>query len=872
MGSGDAEPTSEELSPRRSIVPGVIGRSFFRKFAVTLLIVVLVVGGVSAFVYAQTSDHLAEDAEVEYTDLAERDAEAIADWSEERSINVQTVSEYSVFAEDDPDEINEFLSGEEERLPDDVETVHRVDLDENVIVASSDEFRVGTQLNIREAPWAWEDQDFEDDDVLVSEVRQIQANPTISFVSPIIESDDNEVLVITSNLDAVVDETDNVDTQIINEDGEVVAGALGQTELEANLGAFETYTADGEESTVVQEGLAGNVGFIDGSENEEVFPDHVTAYAPVGEEDTELVVAAHVATDDAYALQDDIVTSMLILVGATLIGLGFVAVAFGRGTVRSINRLSTKANALEQGNLDEEFEEAEIRRADEIGDLFRAFASMRDALRSQITDAEGAKQRAETARADTERMNQHLEAKAEEYQTVMQMAAAGDLSQRMDPESESEAMTAIAEEFNVMLQEIESTVTNLKSFATEVATASEEVTASSEEVRSASQQVTESIQEISDGSERQHSALQSANTEMSDLSSAVEQVATTSSSVATIAERTAKTGREGQSAAQDAIEGMSNIRTESEGTVEAMERLQAEMNQIDELLDFITEIASETNMLALNANIEASRSANSRNDEGFGVVAAEIKELAAETKDATQDIEQRLDRLKSVTDQTAEEVQTTQSQISQQTESVQEAADALEEIAEYAEKTNEGVQRIDTATQQQAKASQQVVSTLKETASISEQTTLESENVAAAAEEQTTALTEMSRSASDLSVRASKLSEALDRFETDEEDGIDSVEPDEPAIAADLEESILGESEASVVAEQSEADQQSASVIDAEANGGTELIENAEQSDVGQQDGDDQQVAEVETDSRAFTFADPTDETETDADGDGDSQ
>ena len=763
----------------RRLVPGFIRRSFVRKFVATLLIVLLVVGGVSVVAYAQTSAQLSEDVESEYTGVADRHAESLEDWQSERSANVRSTAELNQFQTGGSEDVSQFLTSEVDRLPEDIRAMHFVDLDEREIINSSENAREGTQLNIVEAPWAWEDRELEDDEVYVSDVEEIQGAPTVSYVSPVPNDDTNEVLVITTNLGTVTEGFDSDDddgfTQVVNRDGNIVAGEQEQTQLEANLGEFPAYSPLGADSAIVDRGFAGETGFLDRTEKEGLDRDYVTAFAPVGDEDVDLVVAVHVPSDQAFALQSDILSSLLLLMGTMFVGLAAIAVTFGRGTVRSINELSTKAEALKQGNLDEEFE---VSRADEIGDLFRAFGSMRDALREQIREAQGARETAEAERERVEQINDDLEKAAEEYCAVMGTAADGDLSVRADVETDNAQMRGIGEDFNAMLDEIEATVAGLKQFAMEVATASEEVTASSEEVRSASQQVTESIQEISDGADRQNDALQRANVQLNDLSTAVEDISTTATDVAEIAQRTAETGREGQSAAQTAIEGMSRIEAESEDTVDAMERLQDEIAQIDELLEFITEIANQTNMLALNANIEASRSAGEGSSDGFGVVAEEVKELASETKDAAEDIEERLDRVKAETDRTAEEVRTTREQISRQTDSVKDAADALEEIAEYATETNEGVQTIDSATREQASATQEVVAVIDETATISEETSAESENVAAAAEQQTTALTEMSRSAGDLSMRASQLSTALDRFVTDEDVETSELETD----------------------------------------------------------------------------------------------
>jgi methyl-accepting chemotaxis protein len=357
------------------------------------------------------------------------------------------------------------------------------------------------------------------------------------------------------------------------------------------------------------------------------------------------------------------------------------------------------------------------------------------------------------------------QAKAREYSEVMEACADGDLSRRLDPDAECDAMQRLAHAFNDMLAELEATVGGLKNFADEVATYSHEVRLSTEEVRDGSEQVTSSLRDISERAADQNDNLQSAALEMNRFSTTIQEIASSSTEVADLSQRTAETGRTGREAAREAIEGMNQIEDESEDTVEEIERLAAEVEQIDELIDFITEIAEQTNMLALNANIEASRAGEY--GQGFAAVAREIKELAEGTKEAAEDIEQRLARIQSQTDRAVSEVRETSERISDNTASVENAAQALDEIANYAQETNAGVQQISETTEQQVDSTKEVVDVVEDAAQSSEETTTESESVAAAAEAQTMALAEVSASAKALATQATRLSEALQPFETE---------------------------------------------------------------------------------------------------------
>ncbi|MFP9192269.1 methyl-accepting chemotaxis protein [Natrialbaceae archaeon A-CW1-1] len=742
------------MSRLARLVPGPIRRRYLLKFVISILAVTLVIGAVGAVSYAEIDETVREDSTEQLASTAELQAEGIGDWVETMRVQTRTTSTDATLRSDDVQEVQGAVVESQARLSVDVRAIHVVDTSSGEIETSTDAQRRGVALADIGEPWT--DVDF------AAELRADEAiwnspeayesatlgDQVMAFASPV-NGHDDRVVVLIGTLEYRVNQLDQPGAA----SSTIIVDADDTSVLEPSETAFDASDVD---SSAVEAALGGRMSVAE----EDGF---VRAYVPVA--DTQWVAVTSVATADAYGVATDVGRNVLAMLGVSLLALGLVGVVLGRQTVTPLTRLRDRTEEMERGNLDVDLE---TNRTDEIGQLFVGFDSMRNSLRTQIQEAESARHEAETARAESEAMTRHLESKADEYRQVMEACAAGDLTQRLDSESESEAMTDIAHSFNAMVEELEETTSHVKAFAHEVATASEEVTASAEEVRSASEQVTASVQEISDGADRQHEELAAVSSEMEGLSTTTEEIAASSNEVADIAERTAQTGRKGRAAAQEAIDGMAEIEAESEDAVEAIAALEAEMEQIDELVEFISDIARETNMLALNANIEASRGGSGEDREsGFAVVAAQVKELAADAKTTAEDIEDRLEGITDQTHTTAAEIEGTADRIAAHSESIENAVAALDEISRYAQQTNDGVQEISAATEQQAASTQEAVSMVSSATGIADSTSRESQHVAAAAEEQTSALSEVTTSASSLTDQAAQLSVALERFETD---------------------------------------------------------------------------------------------------------
>jgi methyl-accepting chemotaxis protein len=742
-----------------------IRRSYALKLAIALVSVVAITVAVGALVQAQTAEQVRGDVQEELTTLSNSRAETLDAWLSGVKTQTEITAGHPAFRSGDTDRIGEHLNGlvDDGNVPEGVVAVHYYDAGEGTIVTSSSDKLTGVSPGEQGAPFATDPPTFDGDTgVYVSEPFEVPVVdfPVVAVIAPVPDQPDKQVIYMVNIEERTRSLTGGIEggyTVVLDSSGNYLAHPDDSKLLSTHHG--------GTDSTAVEQGLAGNSGFseMDGG--------MLMGYAPM--ESADWVVVVHAPAGEAYALSDAVTSNILGLILLSVVSLALVGVTVGSNTVISLRQLSRKADAMAGGDLQVELE---TNRRDEFGSLYDSFARMRDSLSEQIQEAESARDEAEEAREsaetarreaesrreEAEALSSHLETKASHYEDVMDAAADGDLSVRVETESRSEAMVAIGESLNDMLDDIERTVANVKRFASHVSNAVVDVEGSAEQMMATGEEVSDSVSEISQGAARQTDQLGEVASEMNTLSASAQQVAATVDDVAATSQQAAAAGELGKDAAEEALSEMDAVEAATERTATEIEELDAEMEAIGDIVEVITEIAEQTNMLALNASIEAART--DAEGDGFAVVADEVKNLAEETKESAAEIEGRIERVQEKTAQSVEGMSETSERISAGVETVEGAIDALEEIAEYVEETDGRIQEIQAATDDQAQSSSAVVQMVDDVASISEETTSQAESVSEAADAQTDTLAEVRDDADDLAERAAELSRLLDDF------------------------------------------------------------------------------------------------------------
>ncbi|ANY87493.1 MULTISPECIES: methyl-accepting chemotaxis protein [Pseudomonas] len=259
------------------------------------------------------------------------------------------------------------------------------------------------------------------------------------------------------------------------------------------------------------------------------------------------------------------------------------------------------------------------------------------------------------------------------------------------------------------------------------------IAASSDQLASASEELHTVTEDTSRGLHQQSAEIDQAATAVNQMTAAVEEVANNAVSTADASKGADQTTRDGRDQVNQALASIQHLVNDVTDTSGEIEQLANNANEISRVLDVIGAIAGQTNLLALNAAIEAARAGEA--GRGFAVVADEVRALAHRTQQSTAEIEQMITGIQSGTERAVTAMHTSQGRANGTLEVAQSAGQALEVIAEAITSINQRNLVIASASEQQAQVAREVDRNLVNIRDLAMQTSAGANQTSAAAQD-----------------------------------------------------------------------------------------------------------------------------------------
>lgn len=301
---------------------------------------------------------------------------------------------------------------------------------------------------------------------------------------------------------------------------------------------------------------------------------------------------------------------------------------------------------------------------------------------------------------------------------VLKVMSTGDLTVRVKGEYKGDHQV-IKNSINTLGDSLENIISEVSEAVSATASASSQISSSTEEMAAGAQEQSSQTTEVAGAVE--------------EMTKTIIETTRNAGMASENAKGAGLTAKEGGKIVNNTVDGMVRIATVVERSSTTIKKLGESSNQIGEIIQVIDDIADQTNLLALNAAIEAARAGEQ--GRGFAVVADEVRKLAERTTKATKEIAVMIKQIQSDTDGAVKSIDEGSEEVQKGKNLANEAGEALKEIITATDKVLDMINMVAAASEEQSSAAEQISKNIEGISSVTQQSAAGTQQVARASED-----------------------------------------------------------------------------------------------------------------------------------------